>query len=409
MEYRPVNTLRAATSESRSIGRVGGGGTEGGTAEICLPGPLPGWGSATEYGARPNPYESMGITSVLAALGARPTGERLARMQRSPQFRDGVFHNPVPTPMMTGGMWNMLRGQFGKEQRVPPRPIPVVTRTPNDYATPPASGLRVTWFGHASTLIEIDGRRVLVDPVWSERSSPSQAFGPKRFHPPPMALHIMPKLDAVIFTHDHYDHLDMYAVTTLVGSVTQAKVPFITALGVGAHLEKWGVPTSRVVELDWWETTKVGELTIAAGSARHFSGRMTGRNRTLWASWSIMGPKHRVFHSGDTGAFDGIADNGRRYGPFDLTLIKIGAYAASWPDIHLTPEEAIDAHKLVQGKFFVPIHWGTFNLAWHQWHEPADRVVAAAEAAGVPIAVPLPGEFVEPSSPPPLKAWWRSV
>jgi len=352
----------------------------------------------------------MGLTSFVKALGAKPSGDRLARMQRSPQFKDGTFHNPVDTrTLLPGSLGKTLRGQFGPEQRVPPAPLPVVSRTPADFATPPASGLRVTWFGHASVLVEIDGQRVLIDPVWSERASPSQRVGPKRFHPVPMALHIMPRLDAIVFTHDHYDHLDMYAVQTLVGSVTQERVPFITALGVGAHLERWGVPASRIVELDWWETTAVGALTIAAGSARHFSGRMIGRNRTLWASWSIIGPKHRAFHSGDTGPFEGIADNGRRYGPFDVTMIKIGAYGDTWPDIHLTPEQAVHAHRLVQGKLLIPIHWGTFNLAWHAWSDPAERVVVAAEKAGVQLAMPRPGESVEPASPPPVNAWWRSV
>jgi len=352
----------------------------------------------------------MGLTSFFKAFGAKATGERLARMQRSPQYRDGTFHNTVETrTLLPGSVGQTIRGQFGPEQRVPPGPLPVVTRTPADFGTPPASGLRVTWFGHASVLVEIDGHRVLVDPVWSERASPSQQVGPKRFHPVPMPLHIMPKLDAIVFTHDHYDHLDMYAVQTLVGSVTQERVPFVAPLGVGAHLERWGVPTSRIVELDWWETTKVGGLTIAAGVARHFSGRMFGRNRTLWAAWSIIGPKHRAFHSGDTGLFDGFADNGRRYGPFDVTMIKIGAYGPTWPDIHLTPEQAVHAHGLVGGKLMIPIHWGTFNLAWHEWSEPAERVVAAAAAAGVPIAMPRPGESIVPSSPPAVNPWWRAV
>ena len=351
----------------------------------------------------------MGLTSFFEAFGARPTGERLARMQRSPQYRDGAFQNPVETrTLIPGGASETVRRRFGKEQRVPPTRLPVVTRTPADFSTAPASGLRVTWFGHSTTLIEIDGHRVLVDPVWSERVSPSQRFGPKRFHPPPMALHIMPRLDAIVLTHDHYDHLDMYAVQTLVRSVTQERVPFITGLGVGAHLDRWGVPASRIVELDWWETTRAGALTIAAGSARHFSGRgVRPNNRTLWASWSILGTTHRVYHSGDTGPFDGIADNGRRYGPFDITMIKIGAYGEPWPDIHLTPEQAVDAHKLVQGKLLLPIHWGTFNLAFHSWDEPAERVVAAAAAAGVPLAMPKPGESVDVSSPPPVQPWWR--
>ena len=363
--------------------------------------------AATRYRYR---YRKMGLTSFFAAFGASAGGERLARMQRSPQYKDGAFRNPVETRKMKGSFWDMMRRQFGKEQRVPPGPLPVVPRTPSDFATPPASGLRVTWFGHASALVEIDGARVLIDPVWSKRVSPSQRFGPLRFHPPPMALHVMPRLDAIVLTHDHYDHLDMYAVQTLVGSVTQERVPFITALGVGAHLERWGVPASRIVELDWWESTRAGALTIAAGSARHFSGRgLTGGDRTLWASWSIIGPKHRVFHSGDTGEFDGIADNGTRYGPFDLTLIKIGAYGPNWPDIHLTPEQAVRAHTLVQGRLLLPIHWGTFNLAYHDWNEPAERVVAAAAAAGVRIAMPKPGESIEPASPPPVDPWWRAV
>ena len=351
----------------------------------------------------------MGLSSFLAAFGARPAGDRLARAQRSPQFRNGTFQNPIDTRTLVGGWANMIRRQFGNEQRVPPGRLPVLTRQPSDFATPPRSGLRVTWFGHSSTLVEIDGHRVLVDPVWCDRASPSQAVGPKRFHPPPMPLHIMPKLDAVILTHDHYDHLDMYAVQTIVRSVTQEKVPFITALGVGAHLDKWDVPASRIVELDWWETVPVGRLTIGAGCARHFSGRGLGRNRTLWAAWSILGPTHSVFHSGDSGEFDGFAENGRRFGPFDLTLIKIGAYDESWPDIHMTPEQAIRAHALVQGKFFMPIHWGTFNLAFHGWDEPADRVVAAAQAASVPFAVPKPGEMVEPANSPPLDEWWKAV
>jgi len=187
-------------------------------------------------------------------------------------------------------------------------------------------------------------------------------------------------------------------------------VPFIMPLGVGAHLERWDVPASRIVELDWWETVGVGALTIAAGSARHFSGRgLTNGNRTLWASWSIIGPTHRVFHSGDTGPFDGIAENGRRYGPFDVAFIKIGAYDDLWPDIHLTPEQAVQACTLVRGKVLFPIHWGTFNLAFHAWDEPAERVVAAAPAAGVTLVMPKLGQSVEPASPPPVDPWWRAV
>jgi L-ascorbate metabolism protein UlaG (beta-lactamase superfamily) len=351
----------------------------------------------------------MGLSNFIAAFGAKPTGERLARIQRSPQYRDGKFRNPVETRKVPPGtMREMLRRQFmGKEQRVPPRAIPVAPLAPATIAQAPASGLRVTWFGHSTTLIEIDGHRVLVDPVWCDRASPSQLFGPKRFHPAPIALQALPRLDAVVLTHDHYDHLDMTAVRTIVGSVTQERVPFIAPLGVGAHLDRWGVPASRIVELDWWETTTVRGLTFAAGSARHFSGRGLAGEQTLWASWSIVGPTHRVFHSGDTGPFDGIAENGRRYGPFDLTLIKIGAYAETWPDIHLNPEEAVQVHMLVRGKVMLPIHWGTFNLAYHDWNEPPERALVAAERTGARLIIPRIGQPVEPASPPPLDPWWR--
>ena len=351
----------------------------------------------------------MGLTSFLDAFGASATGERLGRIQRSPQYRDGKFRNPVETQKMPPGtFWQLLRRQFaGGEQRVPRAPLPMASLTPAVFAQAPVSGLRVTWFGHATTLIEIDGHRVLVDPVWCERASPSQTFGPKRFHPPPLALQALPRLDAIVFTHDHYDHLDMTAVRTLVGSVTQERVPFIVPLGVGAHLERWGVVASRIVELDWWETTAVRGLTLAAGSARHFSGRGFKGEQTLWASFSIIGSAHRVFHSGDTGPFDGIAENGRRYGPFDLTLVKIGAYAEQWPDIHVNPEEAVHVHTLVQGKLMLPIHWATFNLAYHAWNEPAERLVAAAERAGVKVVIPRIGQPVEPASPPQFDPWWR--
>lgn len=351
-------------------------------------------------------------TGWLDAFGAAATGERLARIQRSPNYRDGSFQNPTATTLdLQGGSWKLLKQWLGgHEQRTPPGPLPVVWLTRASFATPPASGLRATWLGHSSVLVEIDGARILMDPVWARRASPSSLVGPKRFHAPPLPIGELPPLDAILASHDHYDHLDRGVIAAIARSAEQNRARFIVPLGVGAHLEKWGVAPERITELDWSESTMVGPLTITATPARHFSGRgFRDRNHTLWASFAVRGPKHRVFHSGDTGPFPGVLDIGASHGPFDLTLIKIGAYGDGWPDIHLNPEQAVDAHEKLRGDLLLPIHWGTFNLAFHSWDEPAERVVAASLASGTRVIVPRPGESIEPAAARPVDAWWRAV
>jgi len=351
-------------------------------------------------------------TGWLDALGASATGERLARIRRSPNFRDGSFRNPTTTTLdVQGGSWKMLKQWLGgHEQRVPPGPVPIVSLTRASFATPPSSGLRATWLGHSSVLVEIDGARILMDPVWARRASPSSLIGPKRFHAPPLPIEELPPIDAILASHDHYDHLDRGVVRAIARSAAQSRARFIVPLGVGAHLEKWGVTPERITELDWSESTTVGPLTITATPARHFSGRgLRDRNHTLWASFAVAGPTHRVFHSGDTGPFPGVLDIGAKHGPFDLTLIKIGAYGEGWPDIHLNPEQAVDAHKELRGDLLLPIHWGTFNLAFHAWDEPAERVVAASLANGTRVIVPRPGESIEPATARPVEPWWRAV
>jgi L-ascorbate metabolism protein UlaG (beta-lactamase superfamily) len=354
----------------------------------------------------------IGSTGWLDALGAAPEGERLARIKRSPNYKDGAFRNPEETRLgTTGSTWKTIRQWLGgHEQRVPPGPMPIVRLTKADFTQPPPSGLRATWLGHSTVLVEIDGARILFDPVWARRASPSSMIGPRRFHEPPLALDDLPALDAIVASHDHYDHLDRGVVRALARSTSQSRARFVVPLGVGAHLERWGVAADRITELDWSESTTVGPLKFTATPARHFSGRgLTDGNHTLWASWSVAGPRHRIFHSGDTGPFAGFVDIGTAHGPFDLTFVKIGAYGDTWPDIHLTPEQAVDAHTKLQGKALLPIHWGTFNLAFHAWDEPAERVVLAATGAGVRLIMPKPGESVEPATAPPVKPWWRAV
>jgi L-ascorbate metabolism protein UlaG (beta-lactamase superfamily) len=351
------------------------------------------------------------------AFGADPAGERMERIRNSPNFADGVFQNPVGarTRPSGGSMVEFAKIYFRKETRALRSPIgdvPVHATTLADLAEPPASGLRLTWMGHSSVLAEIDGRRVLFDPVWGKRCSPFSFAGPKRLHPVPVPLADLGPVDVVVISHDHYDHLDLPSIRALASTDTLFAVP----LGVGAHLERWGVPADRLRELDWNESTEVAGLRLTATPARHFCGRgLRNQQHTLWASWVVAGPEHRIYHSGDTGYFPGFTDIGAEHGPFDATMIQIGAYSEYWPDIHMTPEEGMRAHLDLQGGVaqsgpMLPIHWGTFNLAPHPWAEPGEGSVAAAAAEGARIAVPRPGQPFEPTGDGiPGELWWRAV
>ncbi|RKN64271.1 MBL fold metallo-hydrolase [Streptomyces klenkii] len=352
-----------------------------------------------------------------AAFGADPSGERMARIRRSPHFADGVFTNPAGTERTPSrAMLKFLPTYFRAEERArraPAGSVPVHPTTVADLAVPAASGLRLTWMGHSSVLAEIDGARVLFDPVWSERCSPFAFAGPKRLHPVPVPLRETGPLDAVVISHDHYDHLDMPTVRALARNTG---AHFVVPLGVGAHLEHWGVPEDRITELDWHEQARVAGLTFTATPARHFCGRaLRNTQHTLWSSWVVAGPAHRVFHSGDTGYFPGFKDIGAQYGPFDATMVQIGAYSEFWPDIHMTPEEGMQAHADLQGDaahgVMLPIHWGTFNLAPHPWEEPAEGSVAAARSHGARVATPRPGQPFEPADGDglPVDPWWRAV
>ncbi len=346
------------------------------------------------------------LVTLLPPFGAVPSGARLARAQRSAHYADGAFQNLEPTyKLKPGTFFEMLRHQFlGDEQRVPSRPVPIIQRSAAEYATPPASGLRATWIGHATVLLELDGTRVLVDPVFSERCSPFSFVGPRRFAALPIALADLPAVQIVVISHDHYDHLDMETIQALAARGSR----FVVPLGIGAHLERWGVPAGRITDLDWYEHTTHAGLRVTATPARHYSGRgVLGADATLWASWAIAGPQHRVFFSGDTGYSEEFSRIGERLGPFDLTLIKIGASDPTWQQIHMSPEDAVRTHRDVRGGLMFPIHWGTFNLAYHAWNDPPERLLAAAREAGIGVVVPRPGEWVEPSKPPPVTPWWR--
>jgi L-ascorbate metabolism protein UlaG (beta-lactamase superfamily) len=345
----------------------------------------------------------LGI-SAWSGLGKAAAGARLERMQRSPQWHDGHFDNPQP---LVNDFGLMIRGMFhASVYRAPDAPMPVQPLAAAAVAQLPASGLRVTWLGHASSLIELDGVRVVTDPMWSERSSPTPLVGPTRWYPPPLALRDLPHIDAVVISHDHFDHLDQQSVIAL----SQRHVTFIVPLGVGAHLEYWGIPADEIRELDWWERTTVGAIEVVCTPARHASGRaLWDKDAKLWAGYALLGPQHRVFFSGDTGLFPAMREIGDKLGPFDLTMIETGQYHQAWPDWHIGPEQAVEAHRMLRGKVFLPIHWALLTLAYHGWTEPIERVVAAAKAQGVTVATPKPGQPFEPTDELPQAHWWPAV
>jgi L-ascorbate metabolism protein UlaG (beta-lactamase superfamily) len=344
-------------------------------------------------------------TDRFRAFGGAPSEATLARMRASPRFVSGAWENAEPTALMRVGYWQTTKNWWsGAEQREPSCPLPIVTDAAARLQRPPSSGLRVTWLGHSTTLIEIDGHVVLTDPNWSERSSPSTLVGPRRFHPPPLAIAGLPRVDAVVISHEHFDHLDMATVRALAAR----GIPFHVPLGIGAHLTTFGVPDAQIVEHDWWEKTAIGDLEIVSTPARHFNGRgAPWRPGALWTSWSLVGPAHRVFFSGDTGYTTAFREIAEREGPFDLALLEIGQYHADWGDIHLGPAGALDAFALLGAKHLLPIHWGTFNLAYHAWSEPAETIAVLAEKRGAALVMPRIGEPVEPSVAAPVETWWR--
>jgi L-ascorbate metabolism protein UlaG (beta-lactamase superfamily) len=343
-------------------------------------------------------------------FGGKLEGDRLARARANPQYRANKFVNVVPqASYRLADVWDVVRGQFFDHQiRVPPRPLPVQSVAAKVLeAELAAPSLRAFWIGHASVFVEIDGVRMLIDPIFSDYASPFE-FGPKRFQPTPVSLDALPAIDAVLITHDHYDHLDMRTVQHLASKGSAFFVP----LGIGAHLQTWGVPPTLIHELEWWQERTVRGVRLVSTPSRHYSGRgLSDGSATLWSSWSVIGLRHSFYVSGDTGYSDHFRAIGERLGPFDLSFIKIGAYGpgAPWIDIHMSAEDAVRAHLDVRARRMFPVHWGTFNLAFHDWDEPIKRAVAAARASQVELLTPRLGEMVHADQPFASNPWWGGV
>ncbi len=346
----------------------------------------------------------------MKSFGAHATGLRLERMQASARWVDGAFKNTTPVAQgLKKGTATPTITEFlcGGQRRVPRAALPAQSPLAA-WTKRPETGLRATWLGHSTVLLEVDGARVLTDPVWGDRASPVSFAGPKRFQPVPVPISALPELDAIVISHDHYDHLDYPTLLELA----KLRAPIFTSLGVGAHLAAWGIPEARITELDWWEEARIPgcELSVNAAPSQHFSGRgLGGRNATLWSSFVVRGPKHSVFFSGDTGLTPEYAAIRTRFGKFDLVMLEVGAFHESWGDIHLGPEHALEAHALLGGGKFLPVHWGTFNLALHAWDEPAETLLRLAPARGAELVMPLLGEPVEPARVTSVAPWWRSI
>lgn len=339
------------------------------------------------------------------SFGHRATGARRARVEKSPQWRDGRFVNPEPLSNdMVGAV---LAFREVSPDASPHSPVPVATIGKHHFDTLPESGLRVTWMGHSTSLIEIDGMRVLTDPVWSNRPSPFSWIGPQRYYKPLIEIAALPHIDVVAISHDHYDHLDYATVVALA----KTGVTFVVPLGIGAHLEYWGIAADQIVELDWWEQWNRNKLTVTLTPARHASGR-TGffdNDATLWGGFSFATGEHRVYYSGDTGLFSAMNEIGKRLGPFDVALVEAGQYHRTWPDWHIGPEQAVNASTRVAGEKFIPVHWGLFTLAYHSWTEPVERALVAADSQNVHILTPRIGEGVQPALPHQNERWWPSI
>lgn len=348
------------------------------------------------------PAALFSLCSVSCSEGK--AGPAVSRRESSPQWKDGKFHNPEP---MKNDMWLAAKEYFRSSPiATPPRPLPVEKIDPGRFLSPPVSGLRVTWFGHSTNLVEIDGHRLLLDPVWARRSSPVQWAGPRRWYDPLLALDSLPALDAVLVSHNHFDHLDRGVVEGLAAR----NLRYIVGLGLGATLEGWGVPRERITELDWWDSTAVGDLEIVSTPARHASGRgLFDQGKSLWMGFSIAGRAHKVYYSGDTGPMRDATEIGERLGPFDFTLVECGQYDPAWPDWHMAPEQSLALHKAVGGKVMMPVHWGLFRLAYHSWKDPVERLTAANADGGATIVVPRPGQSVEPTLGQELPKWWEGI
>lgn len=339
-------------------------------------------------------------------FGAKKNDKLSSRVLGSSHYKNGAFQNPERTMQMTDFKWSSIPKFFSNAGKKPQMQIPVRKLTFDQSNSSNDSLPKITWFGHSTLLIEMEGKKLLLDPMLGNVPAPVSFFSAKRFNSElPATADELPYLDAVLISHDHYDHLDYGTIQKIKDKTGK----FYTPLGVGAHLILWGVEKEKITELDWWEEIRFEGLTFAATPGRHFSGRgLSDRNSTQWCSWVIRSGQTKIFFSGDSGYGKHFKEIGEKYGPFDITLMECGQYNEQWAHIHMMPEESVQAHIDLKGKVMLPIHWGAFSIALHSWTDPIERVVAEAENRGVTLATPQIGEkVILHQSYIPQHPWWE--
>lgn len=338
-------------------------------------------------------------------FGRLPSKEQIAAYQES-GHHDGVkFVNRRPANMDIK-FWSLLRKQFADApKRNPSQNIEVEKVDSLEIVNYRKDTTRLTWFGHSAFLLEIDGKKILLDPMLSEVPAPHPMLGPRRYSEElPIAIEELPYIDAILISHDHYDHLDYLSIKKLKEKTGR----FYTSLGVGNHLEEWGVSPDKIFELNWWDSTGFEGIKLISAPARHFSGRgLMDRQSTFWCSWIIQGKNDNIYFSGDGGYDIHFKEIGEKYGPFDLSLLECGQYNEQWKAIHMMPEETVQAAIDLKSEVFMPIHWGAFTLALHDWTDPIERAAAEAARLDQPITSPKIGEqMIVGNEIYPSKPWW---
>ena len=347
-----------------------------------------------------------GVLMTSCATYPNSSEHTLNRIQSSTQFSEGKFRNEQETQVFEWGKtWAIVKDYFfNKSDKAVPKAMPAIQQLSNDaFDLDNLEALKFARLGHSTLLIQLSGKYFLTDPVFSERVSPVQWMGPKRFHPVPMDIESIAEIEAVIISHNHYDHLDEASIKQLKNKVNH----FVVPLGIGDKLIAWGVDESKITQLDWWENIKLNNVELVSTPAQHFSGRgITDSDKTLWSSWVIRNKEYSLYFSGDTGYFPGFKDIGDKYGPFDYAFMECGAYNELWRDIHMMPEDSLQAFKDVRGKVMVPIHNGTFDLSTHAWFDPMDQITKLAKENNVSLLIPEIGQLIDSKQEYISSAWW---